>query len=53
MADVSNIILFFCSPCLYKLPNALVAYDKVTEECSTVEKSINTTLSNRFDNLTD
>ena len=53
MADVSNNILFFCSQCLYKLPNALIAYNKVTKACSTVEKSINTTLSNKFDNLTD
>ena len=43
----------FCSPCLYKLPNALLAYDKVSKACSSVEKSINTTLSNRFNNLSD
>ena len=47
---ISNNI-FFCSPCLHKLPSALSAYDNVNEACSFMEKSIKsveTTLSNRI-----
>ena len=55
----SNIV-FFCTHCVYKLPSALMAYDKTKEACSVVEdtitsnlKSLETTLTNKFNTLTD
>jgi len=56
LSDVSSNILFFCSSCLSKLPEALRAFDSVNDACSQVEKSIKTievNLLNRFDGLTD
>ena len=56
LSDVAQNIVFFCSPCLYKLPGALMAFDNTSEVCSSVEqkiKSTEITLSNNFDSLVD
>ena len=53
----SNIV-FFCTHCVYKLPSALMAYDKTKEACSVVEdtitsklKSLETTLTSSIPSL--
>ena len=56
LSNISSNIVFFCSTCLFKLPNALLVYDNINETCSSVEnsiKSVETTLSNRFNGLAD
>ena len=60
LSDLPSNIVFFCTHCAYKLPSALMAYDKTKEACSVVEdtitsklKSLETTLTNKFNALTD
>ena len=46
----------FCSHCIYKLPNALMAYDNSKEVCDVIETKLNSVqmeLSNRFEDLTE
>ena len=55
LANVPSNIVFFCSACLLKLPNALMAFDKTNDMCSSIEsklESVERALSNRFDTLT-
>ena len=52
LCDLPKNIVFFCCECIYKLPTALITYDKTKEACTTIEnklKSVQDTLSNRFD----
>ena len=56
LSNVPSNIMFFCSLCLFRLPSALMAYNKTNETCSIIEdklKSVEITLSNKFDSLTD
>ena len=60
LSNLSSNIVFFCTHYAYKLPSALMAYDKTKEACSVVEdtitsnlKSLETTLTNKFNTLTD
>ena len=56
LSDLPNNIVFFCSHCIYKLPNALMAYDNNKEVCDVIETKLNSVqmeLSNRFEDLTE
>lgn len=60
LSNLPSNIVFFCTHCAYKLPSALMAYDKTKEACSVVEdtitsklKSLEITLTNKFSTLTD
>ena len=56
LSNISSNVVFFCSLCLFKLPSALMAYDKTNEACSTIEdklKSVEINLSKKFNSLAD
>ena len=56
LSDLPNNIVFFCSHCFYKLPNALMAYDNTKEVCDVIETKLNSVqmdLLNRFEDLTE
>ena len=56
LSNIPSNVVFFCSQCLFKLPEALKAFDKSNATCSFVEdklKSVEVTLSNKFASLTD
>ena len=36
LSDLPSNIVFFCTHCAYKLPSALMAYDKTKEACSVI-----------------
>ena len=40
LPNVAPNIVFFCLPCLCKLPGALMAFDNTSEVCSSVEQKI-------------
>ena len=40
LSNVPSNIVFFCSVCLFKLPNALMTYDKSNEMCSSIENKL-------------
>ena len=56
LSNILNNVVFFCSQCLFKLPEALKAYEKSNATCSFAEdklKSVEITLSNKFASLID
>ncbi|XP_065911357.1 uncharacterized protein [Dysidea avara] len=56
LCDLPKNIVFFCCECINKLPTALITYEKTKEACTTIEnklKSVQDTLSNRFDSLAE
>ena len=56
LSDLPNNIVFFFSQCIYKLPNALMAYDNSKEMCDVIDTKLNSVqmeLSNRFEDLTE
>ena len=56
LSNIPSNVVFFCSRCFFKLPEALNAYEKSNATCSFVEdklKSVEMTLSNKFASLTD
>ena len=49
-------LYFSVRHCIYKLPNALMAYDNNKEVCDVIDTKLNsvqTELSNRFEDLTE
>jgi len=53
LRDLPTNIIFFCSECLHRLPEAVLAFN---EACKSIEKKINSieeSLSNKFTSLAD
>ena len=56
LSDLPINIAFFCSNCIYKLPNALMAYENTMKLYDVIETKLNSMqmkLTNRFDALTE
>ena len=56
LTNLPSNIMYFCVSCLYKLPSALIAFDKTEEVSSAFDRTLKyfeIKFSNKFDTLSD